>query len=70
MSTKKTREEKMIEVMNQYTDDDISDMAEDYARTHSYNEDEQQGMYAGYIAGFKEAYGMGVQDGADIDFDN
>lgn len=56
--------------MNQYTDDDISDMAEDYARTHSYNEDEQQGMYAGYIAGFKEAYGMGVQDGADIDFDN
>ncbi len=70
MSTEKTRGEKIIEIINQYTDDDISDMAEDYARRYSHNEDEQQGMYAGYIAGFKEAYGMGVQDGADIDFDN
>ena len=70
MSTENKRSEKIIELINQYTDDDISDMAEDYAREHSYNEDEQQGMYAGFIAGFKEAYGMGVQDGADIDFDN
>lgn len=70
MSTKKSTEVKLMEVINQYTDDDISIMAETYASEHSTNEDEHQGLYAGFIAGFKEAYGMGVQDGANINFDN
>lgn len=45
-------------------------MAEDYARRYSYNEDDHQGLYTCFIAGFKEAYGIGVKDGADIDINN
>ena len=70
MSTKKTSSEKIMELINQYKDDDISDMANAYALEHAITEEEQQGMYAGFIAGFKEAYGMGVQDGANIDWDD
>ena len=49
-----------------YNDNEIAEMAESWAHNNSNGFEDETAKYLGFVAGFKEAYGLGVQDAADI----
>ena len=54
-----------------YNNNEIAEMAESWAHNNSNGLEDETAKYLGFVAGFKEAYGLGVQDAADIfDEDN
>jgi len=65
---KKEKDEKLMWLLNggAYSNDDISEMAESWAHDNSTSLEDETAKYLGFVAGFKEAYGLGVQDAADI----
>ena len=65
---KKEKDEKLMWLLNggAYSNDEIAEMAESWAHDNSTSLEDETAKYLGFVAGFKEAYGLGVQDAADI----
>lgn len=49
-----------------YSKADIAEIAEPWAREHSHNPEEESALYKGFMAGFEEGYGFGLQDAEDF----
>lgn len=66
--TKKEKDEKLMWLLNggAYSNDEIAEIAESWAHDNSTSLEDETAKYLGFVAGFKEAYGLGVQDAADI----
>ena len=66
--TKEEKDEKLMWLLNggSYNDNEIAEMAESWAHDNSTSLEDETAKYLGFVAGFKEAYGLGVQDAADI----
>ena len=66
--TKKEKDEKLMWLLNggAYSNDEIAEMAESWAHDNSTSLEDETAKYLGFVAGFKEAYGLGVQDATDI----
>ena len=65
--TNKEKDNKFNELLtNGYSRKEIVEIAEPWAREHSHNPEEEQALFDGFIAGFEEAYGLGLQDAADL----
>ena len=63
-----TRGEKITNLLeNGYSDDEIAEIADEWARDNSSSLEDETAKYLGFVAGFKEGYGFGVQDGADLE---
>lgn len=65
---KKEKDEKLMWLLNggAYSNDEIAEMAESWAHDNSTSLEDETAKYLGFVAGFKEAYGLGVQDAVDI----
>lgn len=65
---KKEKDEKLMWLLNggAYSNDEIAEMAESWAHNNSTSLEDETAKYLGFVAGFKEAYGLGVQDAVDI----
>lgn len=66
-----TQEERNAKIMwllegGNYGKSEISEIAEPWAREHSHNPEEEAALYRGFMAGFEEGYGFGVQDAEDF----
>lgn len=71
--TQEEKDKKLMWLLNggAYNDNEIAEMAESWAHDNSNGLEDETAKYLGFVAGFKEAYGLGVQDAADIfDEDN
>lgn len=66
--TKEEKDKKLMWLLNggAYNDNEIAEMAESWAHNNSNGLEDETAKYLGFVAGFKEAYGLGVQDAADI----
>ena len=66
--SKKEKNEKLMWLLNggAYSNDEIAEMAESWAHDNSTSLEDETAKYLGFVAGFKEAYGLGVQDAVDI----
>ena len=66
--TKEEKDKKFMWLMNggPYNDDEIAEMAESWAHDNSNGLEDETAKYLGYVAGFREAYGLGVQDAVSI----
>ena len=66
--TKEEIDKKLMWLLNggAYNDNEIAEMAESWAHDNSNGLEDETAKYLGFVAGFKEAYGLGVQDAADI----
>ena len=53
-------------LLNGYSKKEIVEIAEPWAREHSHNPEEEQALFDGFMAGFEEGWGLGLQDAADI----
>ena len=70
---KEEKDKKLMWLLNggAYNDNKIAEMAESWAHDNSNGLEDETAKYLGFVVGFKEAYGLGVQDAADIfDEDN
>ena len=69
--TKEEKDEKLMWLLNggAYNDNEIAEIANSWAHDNSNGLEDETAKYLGFVAGFKEAYGLGVQDAADIFFD-
>ena len=65
---KEEKNKKLMWLLNggAYNDNEIAEMAESWAHDNSNGLEDETAKYLGFVAGFKEAYGLGVQDAADI----
>lgn len=65
---KKEKDEKLMWLLNggAYSNDEIAEMAESWAHDNSTSLEDETAKYLGFVADFKEAYGLGVQDATDI----
>lgn len=66
-----TQEERKAKIMwllegGNYDKSEIAEIADSWARDHSHNPEEESALYIGFMAGFEEGYGFGVQDTADF----
>ena len=66
--SKEEKDKKLMWLLNggAYNDNEITEMAESWAHDNSNGLEDETAKYLGFVAGFKEAYGLGVQDAADI----
>lgn len=66
--TQSEKDEKLMWLLNggAYSNDEIAEMAESWAHDNSTSLEDETAKYLGFVAGFKEAYGLGVQDAVDI----
>lgn len=66
--TKEEKNEKLMWLLNggAYSDNEIAEMAESWAHDNSNGLEDETAKYLGFVAGFKEGYGLGVQDAVDI----
>jgi len=66
--TKEEKDKKFMWLLNggSYNDDEIAEMAESWAHDNSNGLEDETAKYLGYVAGFREAYGLGVQDAVSI----
>lgn len=66
--TKEEKDKKLMWLLNggAYNDNEIAEMAESWAHDNSNGLEDETAKHLGFVAGFKEAYGLGVQDAADI----
>ena len=66
--SKEEKDKKLMWLLNggAYNDNEIAEMAESWAHDNSNGLEDETAKYLGFVAGFKEAYGLGVQDAADI----
>lgn len=69
--TKKERVEKLTWLLDGgiYSDGDIAEIAESWAHENSNSLEDETAKYLGFVAGFKEGYGIGVQDADNNLFD-
>ncbi|MBO6271231.1 hypothetical protein J6O48_00465 [bacterium] len=66
--TQEEKDKKLMWLLNggAYNDNEIAEMAESWAHDNSNGLEDETAKYLGFVAGFKEAYGLGVQDAVDI----
>lgn len=66
--TREEKDKKLMWLLNggAYNDNEIAEMAESWAHDNSNGLEDETAKYLGFVAGFKEAYGLGVQDAVDI----
>ena len=60
--------EKLMWLLNggAYNDNEIAEMAEYWAHNNSNSLEDETAKYLGFVAGFKDGYGLGVQDAVEL----
>ena len=66
-----TQEERSVKIIwllegGNYGKPEIAEIAEPWAHEHSHNSEEESALYRGFMAGFEEGYGYGVQDAEEF----
>lgn len=66
--TNEEKDEKLMWLLNggAYNDNEIAEMAESWAHDNSCGDEDETAKYLGFVDGFREGYGLGVQDAAEI----
>lgn len=65
--TLEEKDKKFTKLLNiGYSRDEMADIANSWAHEHANGLEEETAMFLGFMAGFEEGWGLGLQDAADI----
>lgn len=65
--TLKEKDKKFTELLtNGINRDEIAEIAQSWAHKHSHSLEEETAMFLGFMAGYENGWGIGLQEAADI----